>query len=211
MNSARFFAGCVGLALALAAIPASADDNTDCTGVSASGESRLVACTRLIERGTLMGLDLAAAYFYRGNAFYALGEHDKAITDYTTAIEIMPGIAVFYYGRGNSWLEKKVLQRAISDYTAALRLNPSYVPALNNRALAYFRAGEAEKALPDADRAVALAPREFIPLETRAHILKALGRKDEAIRDLRAALALNPPENMKNKIVGALNELGVEA
>lgn len=197
-------------ALALAAVPARANDNSDCAGSSAQGERRIAACTRLIDGGTLMGAALAAAYYNRGVARADANQLNDAIDDYTAAIEIKADYADAYYARGNAYLQKTDYRKAIADYDAAIKLKPNFADAYNNRAWSYFQSGEPAKGLPDADRAVELNPRDPNILDTRAQILKALGRKEEAIRDFKAALALNPDESLKKSILDALRELGAE-
>ena len=210
MRDAMVFLGSAGLALALAAAPARADDSVDCLTQSVKAETRVAACTRVIDGGTTMGAQLAAAYYGRGAARAELGQYNDAIADYTAAIEIKADYADAFYARGNVFLQKPDYPKAIADYDAAVKLKPDFADAFNNRAWAHFQAGEPAKGLPDADRAVALGPRDPNALDTRAQILKALDRKEEAIRDFRAALALDPGAELKTSILAALRELGVE-
>jgi tetratricopeptide (TPR) repeat protein len=64
----------------------------------------------------------SASYIDRGNAYVVKGEYDRAIADYTEAIELDPDYTA-YYNRGTTYLKKGELDRAISDYTNAIRLN----------------------------------------------------------------------------------------
>ncbi|MCD4720944.1 MAG: tetratricopeptide repeat protein, partial [Desulfobacula sp.] len=52
------------------------------------------------------------------------GNFDRAIADYTKALEINPGLHDTYYNRGIAWSEKGDLQRAIADCRKALSLDP---------------------------------------------------------------------------------------
>ena len=66
-------------------------------------------------------------------------QYDKAISDYTKAIEINPRFAEAYYNRGLAYGKKGQYDKAISDYTKAIEINPRFAEAYNNRGDAYGR------------------------------------------------------------------------
>ena len=43
------------------------------------------------------------AYYNRGNAYSDKGDYDRAIADYTRAIEIEPDDSCVYYTRGDAY------------------------------------------------------------------------------------------------------------
>jgi tetratricopeptide (TPR) repeat protein len=98
----------------------------------------------------------ARAYYNRGNSYRAKGEYERAIADYTRALELDPNDARAYGTRGNSYADKGEYERAIADYTRALELNPSDAWAYNNRGLAYKVSHEKEAARRDFQRAAEL-------------------------------------------------------
>ena len=51
---------------------------------------------------------------------------NKAIDDYTRAIEINPGLATAYYNRGSAYIFEGKIATASDDYKKALELNPRY-------------------------------------------------------------------------------------
>lgn len=51
-------------------------------------------------------------------------EYDRAVADYTKAIEIDPKDANAYGARANAYKAKKDLDRAIADYDKATDINP---------------------------------------------------------------------------------------
>jgi tetratricopeptide (TPR) repeat protein len=83
----------------------------------------------------------AEAYYNRGVAWQKKGDYDRAITDYTKAIEINPGDALAYYNRGNAYQGKGQYERAISDYNKAIELNPKFAEAYVNLGGAYLGKG----------------------------------------------------------------------
>ena len=46
------------------------------------------------------------AYNNRGAAFHMQGKHDKAIKDFTTAIDLEPNFSLAYNNRGAAYAEK---------------------------------------------------------------------------------------------------------
>lgn len=100
----------------------------------------------------------ADAFFVRGHSYTDMGFHDKAIADFSKAIQLYPtgatifrkanalnsrGISYEYDGKGHVW-------RAIADYNEAIRLDPKDWTALCNRSHAYRSIGR--NVLADADR-----------------------------------------------------------
>jgi lipoprotein NlpI len=103
----------------------------------------------------------AGAEFYlkRGEDFSGVHEYDRAIADYTTAIQLKPDYAEAYNDRGFAYYLKGDAERAIADYTRAIELRPNYPKAYNSRGVAYMAHGYgAAKSVPDFDRAIALNP-----------------------------------------------------
>ena len=55
-----------------------------------------------------------------------MGQLDKAITDFSKAIELNPKDADAIYNRGNAYRIKGQFDKAISDYNKAVELNPRF-------------------------------------------------------------------------------------
>ena len=103
----------------------------------------------------------AGAEFYlkRGEDFSGAHQYDRAIADYTTAIQLESDYAEAYNDRGFAYYLKGDAERAIADYTRAIELRPDYWKAYNSRGVAYMAHGYgAAKSVPDFDRAIALEP-----------------------------------------------------
>jgi len=85
---------------------------------------------------------------YLGNAYGSIWEYEKAIDDFTYAIEINPGFAQAYLDRGILyWRELDHPRRAVIDLSTAFNLNPDLSEARFNRAIAYQQLREYENAL----------------------------------------------------------------
>ena len=101
----------------------------------------------------------AEFYLKRGEDFFAARQFERAIADYTTAIQLKPNYAEAFNDRGFAYYLKGDAERAIADYTRAIELRPSYPKAYNSRGVAYMAHGYgAAKSIPDFDRAIALKP-----------------------------------------------------
>jgi tetratricopeptide (TPR) repeat protein len=106
--------------------------------------------------GSAAGADF---YLKRGEDFSGARQYDRAIADYTTAIQLKPDYAEAYNDRGFTYYLKGDAERAIADYTRAIELRPNYPKAYNSRGVAYMAHGYgAAKSVPDFDRAIALKP-----------------------------------------------------
>jgi tetratricopeptide (TPR) repeat protein len=117
----------------------------------------------------------AEAYYNRGLAYQLKKEYDKAIADYTKAIEINPNDAEAYNNRGLAYGSKKEYDKAIADYTKAIEINPKYAEAYYNRGLAYFLKKEYDKAWEDVYKAQGLGSK--VHPEFLNALRKASGRQ----------------------------------
>ncbi|QJT07845.1 tetratricopeptide repeat protein [Oceanidesulfovibrio marinus] len=100
---------------------------------------------------------LTYVYNNRGALWRDFGQYDKAIDDFTHAIDNRPD-PVSYMSRGNTWVDLGDDRRAIEDYTASIRMRPDYARAYNNRAFAWLNLGQVDNAKADFARARQLDP-----------------------------------------------------
>jgi tetratricopeptide (TPR) repeat protein len=108
----------------------------------------------------------AITYNDRGNAFFGRaslggdpGDYDRAIADYSRALEFAPGYATAYSNR--CWtrvIVAKDLQQAVSDCDAALRFHPQNIRALDNRGFAYLKLGRVADAIKSFNAALDIDP-----------------------------------------------------
>lgn len=107
----------------------------------------------------------AMAYNIRGNAYVDTAEifqrngepandyFDRAITDYTDAIELDPTLAKAYINRGTAYAAQENFDRAIADYTDAITMEPDMAYAYSNRAEARLHKKEWQLAIEDLKKA----------------------------------------------------------
>jgi tetratricopeptide (TPR) repeat protein len=82
----------------------------------------------------------AETYYNRGLAHSKKGELDKAIADYTKAIELKPDYADAYYNRGGAWLRLGEREKAKSDMATAREMGSDAIIALDKILQDYDRA-----------------------------------------------------------------------
>ncbi len=133
--------------------------------------------------------DNAETYYNRGVGWHEKGDYDKAISDYTNAIELDPKLADAYvnrglaYARGKGWYD-----RAISDSTKAIELNPRDALPYNNRGLAYKGKGQYDRAISDYNKTIELNPRDAWTYNNLSWLLSTC--PDSRYRNGAKALAL---------------------
>ena len=93
-------------------------------------------------------------YLNRGAVYQRLKDKDRALADYTRAIELQPNNAMAYTNRGVLYELEGDHERAILDFDRAVELDPKLARAYANRGASYLRKGDVDRALADFDRAI---------------------------------------------------------
>ena len=130
---------------------------------------------------------------YRGYCNVQTGDLDRAITDFTVAIQRRPDDATVYGCRAAAYWEKRDLDHALSDFDQLVRLSPDQPVVYLIRLEARIAKGDDKGAMADMDRIVQLLPRAAGPCTYRAVLaLSLLHDRDGALADLDRALAIDP-------------------
>ena len=95
-----------------------------------------------------------------GEAYVSDHDYDRAITDYTKAIELDRKDALAYLNRGSAYYKKQDYDRAIADYTKAIKIDPKAADAYYGRGFAYKAKGNDNWAEADFQRAKELGYKE---------------------------------------------------
>lgn len=140
--------------------------------------------------------------YRRATSLHAMGETDRALSDYNDAIRVDPGNSLAFLGRGVLLAtRKRSYNRAIEDFDKVLTLQPDNVDALIARGNAYSQLGDNGRALADLDRAIQLAPDN-----AQAYVIRGLannrrGQKQLAMQDYETALQRSPryPQALANR------------
>jgi tetratricopeptide (TPR) repeat protein len=127
-------------------------------------------------------------YFHRGKRYLELGEYDKAIQDFTQAIELEKRYVFAYAERGLAWEMKGSHEKALEDYNKALEINPEYSIAFKYRGFTWQEMGEYAKAINDYNKAIELDPNDPELLYQIGCVYCKQRDKKDALRFLEMAL-----------------------
>ena len=117
---------------------------------------------------------------------------DKALQDYTAAIDLYPEYVEAYYNRGLLHELRGDLEAAAADYSRIVKLDPRHARAYNNRGAIRRLQGDSAAALKDFDRAILLAPLSPEAYANRAMLRLSQNDLAAAVDDLVKALAVAP-------------------
>jgi tetratricopeptide (TPR) repeat protein len=143
----------------------------------------------------------------RARAYKSKGDYDRAIADYTKAIEIEPKDTYAYRYRSEIYLERRDYDLAIADLGKLIELSPNDASPYMSRARAYKSKGDYDRAIAEYSKALEIDP-------SRGHIYRGgvfnlTGDYDRAIADLTIGI-----ENLE-KLVSAKQTkdppLGIDA
>jgi tetratricopeptide (TPR) repeat protein len=129
------------------------------------------------------------AYNNRGANYLSQGMFDKAIADFTKAIEIKPYYKA-YYNRGIAFDAMGLYDNAIADYTIALELKSDDGEILNNRGITYFHRGLYNNAIADYTMALKIGPDDADVYYNRGMAYQRLELYDKATDDYSKAIEL---------------------
>jgi serine/threonine protein kinase len=153
-------------------------------------------------RAIKLKVDFADAYYNRGYAWIhshlTESNHnytdncEKALNDYTEAIQIDPTDALAYNNRGINRSSLGDDIGAIADYDKAIKLKPNNALAYSNRGNIYLKKGDLAEAIKDYNRAIVLKPSYSFFYANLAVALSRLGDNTGAIANYDKAIKLEP-------------------
>jgi tetratricopeptide (TPR) repeat protein len=134
----------------------------------------------------------AADYNNRANVYLGMGEYEKAVAEYTKALQLDPDHVAARYNRGLALAQLGEPARAIAEFTEVIERRPSYAEAYYRRGLAHATLGDLDAAIADYDRAIELAPENAAMYNSRGNAHFKQGEQAAAIADYDRAIQLNP-------------------
>ena len=109
-------------------------DPAPCVAAAAANDDdRTVSlCGALIDNEKTDKADRIKALIARGAAYGRHDTIDRAIGDYSVALQLDPGLADILNARGELWRKKGDRPKALADFGAALKLKPNHLGAKAN-------------------------------------------------------------------------------
>jgi tetratricopeptide (TPR) repeat protein len=133
---------------------------------------------------------LAIAYHYRGSAYGAKGDHDRAIADFNEAIRLDPQDARALNGRCYVLAIIGQMQQAVADCDESLRLVPNDTNTLDSRGFAHLKSGQLDAAIADYDSVLKHDPKMASSLYGRGVARLKKGDSSGGNADITAAKAI---------------------
>ena len=137
----------------------------------------------------------AHAWYFRGFVYDRQKQYEKAIADYSSALQVATGDAVkkvILYRRGLAQVKRHKESLALKDFNEAINLDQSFAAALFARATLMQNSGNVADALADYSRVIDLDPRDAEARYRRGTIYRKERKDHLAIVDYNHALKIDP-------------------
>jgi protein O-mannosyl-transferase len=141
--------------------------------------------------------EVPTAYFNRANYYYDINQIDKAVSDYTSALQSghidNDSYKKIYYDRGLLYYTYyKKYDLSIADYTKAIAIDDTFRRGYYNRGLVYTEVGKYDSAIVDFGTAIKLYPGYVDAYSNRGAAYFKEGKVNLALDDYNTAIALAP-------------------
>jgi tetratricopeptide (TPR) repeat protein len=109
-------------------------DPAPCVAAAAANDDdkTVSLCSALIDNEKTEKADRIKALIARGAAYGRHDTIDRAIGDYSIALQLDPALADILNARGELWRKKGDRPKALADFGAAIKLNPNHLAAKAN-------------------------------------------------------------------------------
>jgi len=165
---------------------ASADNSSNQTALSRSQSS--IKAAKVTEEDKAQ----AEIFFAQGKISYDARKYDKALGEFSKALNFNPAYADAYYHRGTTYYAMENYDDAIRDYTTAIQLDPGYKEAFYWRGNSHYAVRQDDKALADYNEAIKLKPDYAQAYYWKGRTHYELTQEDAAIEQFNRAIALKP-------------------
>jgi len=132
----------------------------------------------------------AQGHIQRGNAYSALGQVEKALTEYEAALKFEPENFTAMINRSAELIKTGRDDDALRQLDHATRLNPASALPFNNRSILYLKMDRPDEALAAANTAIELGPAVALAYNARSLAYQRLGQIREALIDIDRAITL---------------------
>lgn len=145
----------------------------------------LITCNALLAEAATDSASRADLLHARGRVQHDLGNHARALADYTAALEIDPDNSYALFNRGLIHAVMGNQPRAIEDFNASLELRPDNYQAYHERGLSYLNMGMFNEAIADMTLVHTRDPDHEYALSNRGIAYAWLNNAERAEADFR--------------------------
>ncbi len=111
-------------------------------------------------------------YIIRGNTYRDMKSYDRAITDYSKAIEMNPSVAEPYIERADAFLGKGDTDMALQDFNKAADIDPDNENVYIKRGYLYLKVRKyPSDALKDFEKAIEINPNCSVAYKGKADVM----------------------------------------
>ncbi len=133
---------------------------------------------------------LAPAYWYRGMAYWYLGQNESAFNDMQQALALDPNYALAYADRGLVYSTLGNEAQARADWETALMLDPSLAKVHHNLAVHYYNLDDYPQALQEYGLALEIDPTRAYTWQDYANTWMKAGGLQECVDSASQAIDL---------------------
>jgi len=141
------------------------------------------------------GKQIASDYYNIGNAFFDLGQYDKAITYYQDALREDPGMVKADYNLALTLVRMKRMDEAITILKRLLTGDQKNTTLMAALGWAYHQQGKDQEALNQYEAILALSPADQNALYNSGIILWKMKKKEDALARFRKVLDVSPDDS----------------
>jgi tetratricopeptide (TPR) repeat protein len=143
-------------------------------------------------KGEIAITDVARIFNSRGLAYEGLNDRDKAIEDFSNAIELDDRNPEFYLNRAAAFQAMRKYEQARNDFSSAIKLDPRNTSAYAGRAKANQETGSPDLAIADYRKLLEFAPRNISALYGIGLAYKSKREDAKAIEAFNELLKIDP-------------------
>lgn len=127
-----------------------------------------------------------------GDVYGRLGDKQKAVQEFQTAISLKPNYADAYHNLANTQRELGQMDKALENYQKALFYNPNLWQSYQNIAALYFQAKQYDLALENLQKAISINPKNLNLRNNLGVAYLVMGDKEKAKETFILVLSFDP-------------------
>lgn len=150
------------------------------------------AVDRLLDIAPLNDVSSSFLYFLRGKSHYNRLAYEKALADFTRAIELEDTFKMAFAYRAASYRITKQFDLALADLQQTIKLDEKYLWAIHELGLTYLDQDKNEQAMVEFSRVIELDKNYKWAFANRALLHRNNNDYDASLQDLNHALKVDP-------------------